>query len=98
LGKGEQENNAQELIHYGADRVVVLSDEKLHHYTPEGYIQGIIPILEEEKPDAIIMGHTAIGKDITPKIASRLDLGLISDVVDIALEEDQIVFTRPIYS
>src|SRR5699024_1949141 len=41
---------------------------------------------------------TAIGKDLTPKIASRLDLGLVSDVVGVALDGEQAVFTRPIYS
>lgn len=44
------------------------------------------------------MGHTAIGKDLTLKIASRLDLGLISDAVDIELDENQPIFTRSIYS
>lgn len=44
------------------------------------------------------MGHTAVGKDLTPKIAARLDLGLISDAVEIESDGDQVVFTRPIYS
>src|SRR5699024_3269060 len=41
---------------------------------------------------------TAIGKDVTPKVASRLDLGLISDAVDIEVDGDDVCFIRPIYS
>jgi len=44
------------------------------------------------------MGHTSIGKDLTPKVASRLSAGLISDVVDIEKDGDDNVFIRPIYS
>src|SRR5690625_6226403 len=44
------------------------------------------------------MGHTSIGKDVTPKIASKLDTGLISDAVEIETDGDDVVFTRPIYS
>src|SRR5690625_7758125 len=46
----------------------------------------------------MVMGHTALGKDLTPKIASRLQTGLISDVTEIEKDGDQAVFVRPIYS
>src|SRR5699024_4878781 len=70
----------------------------LKNYTSEGYGQVVMEVIEEESPDAIIMGHTAIGKDLTPKIASRLELGLISDATEIETDGDAVVFTRPIYS
>src|SRR5690625_5346272 len=44
------------------------------------------------------MEHTAIGKDVAPKIASRLESGLISDAVDVEVDGNKEVFTRPIYS
>src|SRR5699024_4845656 len=46
----------------------------------------------------IVMGHTAIGKDVTPILASKLESGLVSDAVEIEKDGDEIVFTRPIYS
>lgn len=98
LGDGTLEEQAQEMIYYGADRVITIAHEKLQHYTPEGYNQAILPVIEEEKPTTILMGHTAIGKDITPKIAGRLDLGLISDAIDLEIDGDRVIFTRPIYS
>jgi len=53
---------------------------------------------EQEKPDAIVFGHTSLGKDLSPKIASKLASGLVSDVTAIEGEGDDAVFIRPIYS
>lgn len=92
------ENLAQDLIYYGADRVVTVKNDNLKSYTSEGYGQAILAVVEQESPDGIIMGHTSIGKDLSPKLASRLDTGLISDAVDIEVDGDDPVFIRPIYS
>ncbi len=89
---------AQEMIYYGADRAVTVEHENLKTYTSEGYGQAVMAVAEDESPDAIIMGHTAIGKDLTPKVASKLDSGLISDATSIEQEDDNTVFVRPIYS
>lgn len=87
-----------ELITYGADRVIVVNDEKLKNYTPDGYAQALLQVIEQENPEAIVMGHTSIGKDLSPKIAAKLETGLISDATAVEVEGDDPVFTRPIYS
>lgn len=97
-GDQELHNQAEELIYYGADRVITITHDNLKEYTSEGYGQAVMAVIEDEDPYGIVMGHTAIGKDLTPKIASRLECGLISDAVGIELEGDTPVFTRPIYS
>ncbi|HLQ71034.1 MAG TPA: electron transfer flavoprotein subunit alpha/FixB family protein [Bacillota bacterium] len=97
-GDGEIKNLAQEMIKYGADRVVTVVDEKLKAYTSEAYGQALMAVIDDESPNGIVMGHTSIGKDLTPKIASKLQSGLISDATAIEKAEDELVFTRPIYS
>ena len=89
---------ANELAQYGADRVLVVEDAKLAQYTSDGYSQAFMAAYEQEQPDAIVMGHTAQGKDLSPKIATKIDAGLISDVTSIEGEGDDAVFVRPIYS
>jgi len=89
---------ASELIHYGADRVVTVEDPKLASYTPDGYSQALQAVIDAEAPGALVIGHTALGKDLSPKIAAKLDSGLISDVTAIEVAGGNIVFTRPIYS
>ncbi|GAB3064824.1 electron transfer flavoprotein subunit alpha/FixB family protein [Virgibacillus ainsalahensis] len=97
-GNEELDNQAKEMIYYGANRVVTVKGEKLETYTSEGYGQSVMAVINDESPDGIVMGHTSIGKDLTPKLASKLGSGLISDVVDIEMDGDKTVFIRPIYS
>ena len=89
---------ANDLIAYGADRVITVEHPHLKAYTSDGFSQAIMAVIEQEKPEAIVFGHTALGKDLAPKIASKLQSGLISDVTEIEGEGDDAVFIRPIYS
>lgn len=89
---------AEELIQYGADRAVIVEDEKLGQYTSDGYAQALLAVIDQEQPGGILFGHTALGKDLSPKVASRLGAGLISDATAVEEEGGDIVFTRPIYS
>ncbi len=98
LGNEGLDNQANDMIHYGADRAITLTHDNLEHYTSGGYGQAILEIINDESPTGIVMGHTAVGKDVTPKIASRLESGLISDVTEIDTSGDEAVFIRPIYS
>ena len=88
----------EEMIQFGADRVLTVEHPHLKQYTSDGYGQAFMAVYEQEKPEAIVFGHTALGKDLSPKIASKLDSGLISDVTAIEGEGDDAVFIRPIYS
>ncbi len=92
------ENLAQEMIQHGADRVITVEHADLKQYTSDGFSQAFMAVYEQEKPDAVVMGHTALGKDLSPKIASKLESGLISDVTAIEGEGEDAEFIRPIYS
>ncbi|MBB2480220.1 electron transfer flavoprotein subunit alpha/FixB family protein [Bacillus sp. APMAM] len=89
---------ANQLIQYGADRVVVVEDEKLKQYSSDGYSQAFLTVVNNENPEGIVFGHTALGKDLSPKIASKLNTGLISDATSVEVVGGNLVFTRPIYS
>ncbi|HLS10062.1 electron transfer flavoprotein subunit alpha/FixB family protein [Lentibacillus sp.] len=97
-GSDDLSDSGQEFIYYGADRVVTVKHDNLETYTSEGYSQAVMAVIGDESPDGIVMGHTAIGKDLTPKLAAKLETGLISDATDIENDGDQTVFIRPIYS
>jgi len=89
---------AAALGHYGADQVVVVNNAKLDQYTTDGYLQAFVRVIEHTNPDAIVLGHTALGKDLAPRVAAKLGLGLISDCTDIEVNGDEVITTRPIYS
>jgi electron transfer flavoprotein alpha subunit len=88
----------KELIYYGADRVITVENEKLKYYTSDGFSQALLAVVDQEKPEGIIIGHTSLGKDLSPRVAGKLSSGLISDVTSIEDAGGNIVFTRPIYA
>ncbi len=89
---------AEELIYHGADRVVLVPDAALNQYTTDGYRQALLQLIDERQPDAVLLGHTAQGRDLSPRIAARLNSGLISDVIEVKMSEGKPEFIRPIYS
>ncbi len=97
-GSEDLSSLGQEMVAYGADRVITVSNEALKQYTSEGFGQAIMAVIQDENPEGILMGHTAIGKDLTPKLASKLETGLISDATVVEETGGNFVFTRPIYS
>ncbi|WP_138416307.1 electron transfer flavoprotein subunit alpha/FixB family protein [Aquibacillus sediminis] len=94
----EVTNQAHELVYYGAEKVVVGDDDKLKNYTPDGYAQALEQIIDLADPDVIVAGHTAIGKDVTAKLAARKKAGLISDATEIEVDDQDILVTAPIFS
>ncbi|MEH6944355.1 electron transfer flavoprotein subunit alpha/FixB family protein [Bacillus sp. JJ722] len=87
-----------EFIQYGADRVVTVENASLSQYTSDGFAQALLQVVDAESPEGIIIGHTALGKDLAPRIAGKLNSGLISDVTSLEVVGGNLVFTRPIYS
>ncbi|WP_131972408.1 electron transfer flavoprotein subunit alpha/FixB family protein [Exiguobacterium sp. B203-G5 25_7] len=90
--------DAAQLATRGAHQVLVVEDERLQHYTPDGYGQVFMQLLDRVAPDVIVFGHTSLGKDLSPKIAAKLQAGLISDVTSIEGTGEDAFFIRPIYS
>ena len=81
LGSSD-ENLASQLGNYGACKVYLVANDQLRQYTADGYTRVLNQLVKDIDPDAIFMGHTAIGKDIGPRSA-RLGLGLVSDITDL---------------
>lgn len=91
-------DEAKVLGQYGADRVLVVENESLKYYTPDGYKQVLKQVIDSENPDAVVMGHTSVGKDLAAGLAARLNSALLSDVTGIEVEGGEPKFVRPIYS
>lgn len=88
-------SHAEALGHHGAGTVYVVDHADLAQYTPDAYSQALKQLIEFVGPDAVVLGHTAIGRDVAPRVSARLGWGLVSDVT--ALEAGP-VFVRPIYA
>jgi electron transfer flavoprotein alpha subunit len=86
------------LGQHGADQVLVFSNEKFDAYHSDIFYHAFVKAMQETNPDVIITGHTANMKDVTPRIASRFGLGLITDCTQVDFDGDGLTYVRPIYS
>ena len=68
-----------ELAKYGADRVVVIDDPELKDYRKEPYTQALAGYINEFKPEIVLVGATAIGRDLGPRTSARVETGLTAD-------------------
>ena len=74
---------AYRLIAHGADRVYHVHDTKLEHYRTQPYARVMCQLIAEHKPQIVIYGATALGRDLAPRIASEMRAGLTADCTDL---------------
>lgn len=90
---------AKDLTQYGADIVYLAEDELLEKYTTDGYTKVISDMIQELKPEIVLMGASHIGRDLAPRVAARVDTGLTADCtkLEIDVEDKKLLQTRPAF-
>ncbi|HYL28579.1 MAG TPA: hypothetical protein VEU27_01525, partial [Gemmatimonadales bacterium] len=84
------------LAALGADRVLSAGHPDFARYNPDGFAATVASLGAGYA--AIVFAATATGKDLAPRAAARLGVGLASDVVGLALQDGAVVATRPVYA
>jgi len=90
---------SKELIQYGADRVLLVENKFLGVYTTEVYTRVIAELINEKKPEIVLIGATTIGRDLAPRLASRVKTGLTADCTSLDIDEENLnlLMTRPAF-
>lgn len=84
---------------YGADKVYLVEHEALGQYTTDGYSKALADLITKEQPSIVLFGASVMGKDLSPKVAARVNAGLATDCVDIMLDDNGNFYVkRPIYA
>ncbi len=87
-----------ELFHHGADIVYLCEHELLDNYSTDGFTSVIASVISTEKPSIVLYGATPNGRDLAPRIAGRLALGLTADCTGLDINSSrQLVQTRPAF-
>jgi electron transfer flavoprotein alpha subunit len=87
-----------ELGRFGADRVVTATHASFGRYAPEGYTRAIVGRVGDGSYDAVLFAATALGKDLAPRVAARLDVPLATEVIEVGLDAGAVVAVRPVYA
>ena len=101
---------ADELAAYGADKVIVVDDPELKDYRTEPYTHALASVIEKYKPEIVLVGATAIGRDLGPKVSARVKTGLTADCTVLEIgdfplnplpnqeqKHNQLLMTRPAF-
>ena len=101
---------ADSLAEYGADRVIVVDDPELKDYRTEPYAHALASVINEYKPDIMLVGATAIGRDLGPRTSARVATGLTADCTSLEIGDfplapapgqeqlhNQLLMTRPAF-
>ena len=78
IGSGV-EDQCDKLAEYGADRVILVDDPELKEYRTEPYAHALASVINEFKPEIVLVGATAIGRDLGPTVSARVATGLTAD-------------------
>ena len=90
---------ADSLIAAGADGVVLVQDEMLAEYTTEAYTKAVVEVIRAKEPEIFLIGATAIGRDLAPRVSARIHTGLTADCTGLAIDEASrnLLMTRPAF-
>ncbi|MDD6306727.1 MAG: electron transfer flavoprotein subunit alpha/FixB family protein [Clostridiales bacterium] len=84
---------ADQLAEYGADRVIVVDDPELKEYRTEPYAHALASVINEYKPEIMLVGATAIGRDLGPTVSARVQTGLTADCTSLEIGDFPLVAT-----
>jgi electron transfer flavoprotein alpha subunit len=101
---------ADELAAYGADKVILVDDIELKEYRTEPYTHALASVIEKYKPEIFLVGATAIGRDLGPRVSARIHTGLTADCTQLDIGDfpinpipgkeqlhNQLLMTRPAF-
>lgn len=96
MGAGIEAISGQ-AAEYGADRILVADHEGLKDGLPDACVQAVAQLVALSDPAVVLIGATSLGKDIAARLSARLEAPLAMDCVDVRLDGEQLVATRPMY-
>jgi electron transfer flavoprotein alpha subunit len=86
------------LGRHGAERVVVVDDHRLDRYHPELWTAALVQVLERLRPHVLAFPATATGRDLGPRAAGELELGMTGDCVNLGIDRaGRLIQTKPAY-
>jgi electron transfer flavoprotein alpha subunit len=91
-------NLASACAQNGAAEVHIVKDAKLDHYNSELYLAALSALLEKTKPQFILASASTTGRDLFPRLAAKLGVGIVSDVVDVQFDGTNLKTKKPLFA
>ncbi len=89
---------AESIKDLGLNRITAVEDDVVSSYSTEGYASVLAEQIKSSQPGYVLLGATAMGRDLAPRAAAKVDGVMFSDCVDLRMEDGRVVAKRPVYS
>lgn len=95
----EIEDFAKMAIHYGADEAIVVDQKELKDYSTDGYTKAMCTLIKKYNPAVLLIGATNNGRDLGPRVSSRMQTGLTADCTELGVDSETrlVKWTRPAF-
>lgn len=98
IGAGDFSACSEELARYGAEKIIACTHPELARYNGQGYARVLSGVVREQGADILIMGATAMGKDLAPRIGAQLKSPVATDCIAVKWVDRELEIIRPMYA
>lgn len=95
---GNEISNLNDISKYGIGKAIHLKNQLLTDYSPSAYADAIASYAKESKAKILVFPNTAMGVDLAPRVAVKLNSGIVMDCMKLDVKDNQIIATRPVYA
>lgn len=89
--------NAGQAAEYGADRILVADNDGLKDGLVDAFVQAAAQLVEKADPAVVVIGASALGKDLAARLSAKLNAPLAMDCTEVRVDGGKVVATRPMY-
>ena len=83
------EGEVEKIFHYGADKVILVDNPILENYATEPYTKAVTEVIKAFDPEIMLFGASSIGRDVAPRVASRVKTGLVADTTGLRMAKTE---------
>ena len=83
------EGEVAKIFHYGADKVILVDNPMLENYVTEPYTKAVCEVIKAYDPEIMLFGASSIGRDVAPRVASRVKTGLVADTTGLRMAKTE---------
>ncbi|NWF50852.1 MAG: electron transfer flavoprotein subunit alpha/FixB family protein [Ignavibacteriaceae bacterium] len=95
---GSEVQNLDEIAKYGISSITLFKNDSLMNYSSSAYTDLVVEYVKQNANNIIIFSNTAFGKDLAPRVAARLDAGLLMDCISLEVNDNELVASRPVFA
>jgi len=91
-------NVGKDLGIYGVDKIINITSPELTNYSTDGYAKALAEVIEKIKPSLILMPASAMGRDLSPRLAAKINIELLSDCIAVTINNGTVEAKRPVFA